>query len=505
MKSIALLVCGLLALIACSTSEKHAGSASVTTNGTVSGQITDSTGVPASDVSAILIQSDFDPAVENSGVLRSTLTDADGNYVFENVPTGNYRLLVRDPDATQAATVEDIRVDSAQEVLIPVVPLREFGSLRLRFEDYAYAEGDRFYLPGTDIELKVTTELAGASSLVVLQIPPGMYSQVYHVPAGMQIPVPLISEPIQIFSGKETLLVPDYEGITGIPVGFFTVGRQSDDALGGEGGETVDVRDVETLQDALEGDAPKVVRVVGWIQGKGQMIRVGSHKSILGVGDSAALDSLGFTIVRESNVVIRNLNFSRSSDDAISVEQSTYIWIDHNTFTRCTDGMIDIKRASDWVTVSWNYFQSQKLVTSVGHSDDNGAQDSTTLHVTYHHNWFEKSEGAAPRVRYGSVHLYNNVFDSIPSYAIASTQFAQVVVEANVFTAVKEPSRIQHSSPYPGDLSEDANLLVESGELVTKGITFDPRHFYGYSAQNASTVRSMVTSAAGAGKVKTLQ
>lgn len=51
-------------------------------------------------------------------------------------------------------------------------------------------------------------------------------------------------------------------------------------------------------------------------------------------------------------------------DDLIDIEEATQIWIDHNTFRNdgitgdkdYYDGLLDAKRASDFITVSWNEF-----------------------------------------------------------------------------------------------------------------------------------------------------
>jgi pectate lyase len=124
-----------------------------------------------------------------------------------------------------------------------------------------------------------------------------------------------------------------------------------------------------------------------------------------------------------------------------------------------------------------------------------------TLHVTFHHNLVENVASGAPRVRYGTVHVYNNVYDSVSGYAIASTQFAKLVVEANTFTNVKETTRIQHTSPNPGELVETGNVLSESGEMVTAGVAFKVSTYYTHTAQTAEEAEIAVRAGAGAGKI----
>ncbi|MFF5232968.1 hypothetical protein [Dactylosporangium sp. NPDC000521] len=56
----------------------------------------------------------------------------------------------------------------------------------------------------------------------------------------------------------------------------------------------------------------------------------------------------GITMSGVSNVIIRNLNLTGSSDDAINVQDgSHHIWIDHNTLSDAYDGLVDIRLASD--------------------------------------------------------------------------------------------------------------------------------------------------------------
>ncbi|NIT59346.1 MAG: pectate lyase, partial [Aliifodinibius sp.] len=129
------------------------------------------------------------------------------------------------------------------------------------------------------------------------------------------------------------------------------------------------------------------------------------------------------------NIIIRNLLFRNSVDDAINVQESAHhIWIDHCDLTNAYDGLIDIKRGSEYITVSWNKFYNHQKTCLLGHSDNNAAQDSTHLLVTYHHNWFNGTNSRHPRVRFsGLTHVYNNYY-YFNSYGIASTMNAEVLV-----------------------------------------------------------------------------
>ncbi|MEO3872445.1 hypothetical protein ABGB18_26835 [Nonomuraea sp. B12E4] len=64
---------------------------------------------------------------------------------------------------------------------------------------------------------------------------------------------------------------------------------------------------------------------------------------------------MGSTTRPGNNVMIRNIRFTNAEDDSISVtNKAHHVWIDHNGLSTGYDGLLDIKRESDYVTVSWN-------------------------------------------------------------------------------------------------------------------------------------------------------
>eukprot|EP01018_Ginkgo_biloba_P040832 Gb_28785 [translate_table: standard] len=57
--------------------------------------------------------------------------------------------------------------------------------------------------------------------------------------------------------------------------------------------------------------------------------------------------------------------------DAISVVTCKHIWINHNTLSCCSDGLVDITLTSTIVTISNNYFlYHEKVLMLLGHNDD---------------------------------------------------------------------------------------------------------------------------------------
>ena len=181
-------------------------------------------------------------------------------------------------------------------------------------------------------------------------------------------------------------------------------------------------------------------------------MRVGSNTTIVGLGNHARLrgvwlDVRGSATANVSNVIIRNLTLEDTFDcfptwaptdgqlgswnalyDSISLRNADHVWIDHNTFAdretadplqphqlgvlfQVHDGELDITNASDLVTVSWNRFRDHDKVMLIGSSDGATATDRGKLRVTLHHNLFDNVGQRMPRVRFGQVHVYNNVYD----------------------------------------------------------------------------------------------
>lgn len=176
------------------------------------------------------------------------------------------------------------------------------------------------------------------------------------------------------------------------------------------------------------------------------VVKVPSRTTLVGVGPDAAIVNGGLALDRVDNVIIRNIRFSdaydffpawdpkdnangewNSENDNLSLRGATHVWIDHCSFddgprpdhaepvllgrpVQHHDGLLDITHQSNWVTVSWNHFRDHDKTTLVGGSDAH-VQDAGTLKTTFHHNWYQRTKERTPRVRYGDVHVYNNLFD----------------------------------------------------------------------------------------------
>lgn len=198
-------------------------------------------------------------------------------------------------------------------------------------------------------------------------------------------------------------------------------------------------------------------------------IKVGANTTIVGVGTTARL--LGANLmVKSDNVIIRNLTFADAFDcfpqwdptdgstgnwnsefDNISVAGGTHVWADHNTFTDAPypdskeptyfgrpfqqhDGELDITNGADLITVEQNVFTQHDKTMLIGNSDSK-TSDAGHLRVTVHHNVFDGVQERAPRVRFGQVHVYDNLYRSGAGfdYSLGVGKQSQIYAQNNNF------------------------------------------------------------------------
>ncbi len=279
---------------------------------------------------------------------------------------------------------------------------------------------------------------------------------------------------------------------------------------GGAGGSTVTVSTLSDLESAVSGSSPKIVNVSGTITGDVN-VKVGSNTSIIGVGSTASLVGISLDLDAVSNVIIRNLSISYvlasdTTGDAIHIiDGTTHVWVDHNNLFSDEnhgkdyyDGLLDITRASDYITVSWNRFHDHYKVSLVGHSDSNGSQDTGHLHVTYHHNWFYNVNSRLPSLRFGTGHIYNNYYENVGDSAIHSRMGAQMLIENNVFRSVPVAITTTGDSSQDGYANASGNDYGGATVDITQVGTFTQAP-YAYTLDPTSSVIDEVTVYSGVG------
>ncbi|MBO5419125.1 MAG: right-handed parallel beta-helix repeat-containing protein [Bacteroidales bacterium] len=259
--------------------------------------------------------------------------------------------------------------------------------------------------------------------------------------------------------------------------------------------------------------------------------------------DGFKMQNVGFFLNEASNIVIRNVYIVQpkadNGADGISMQESHDVWVDHCTFESVNqtkdyeDGSCDVTHQTYNVTVSWCHFIKTQKSCLVGHSNSATADEKIT--VTFHHNFFDRSNSRHPRVRFGKAHVYNNFFNGCDTYGVGSAYNAKVLVEYNLFDGVRLPIDIctypakksgsswvsnltgsvagyvyerdneflnrpsDATDPYP---FTNLEYTKYNGEKLVSPLTFeDFRPSYDYVVDPASDLAVIVPSSSGVGKL----
>jgi pectate lyase len=306
---------------------------------------------------------------------------------------------------------------------------------------------------------------------------------------------------------SSTTSPPDGGGSSAEVSGYATVGGST----AGGSGPVVTVTSASALASAAgQSGGPSIIRVNGSLTCSGD-IAMRSNTTIVGVGADSGLTGCGLSMKGVSNVIVRNMKIAKvqtssGTGDAIHIENSHHIWIDHNDLSSDRssgkdyyDGLIDITHVSDYVTVSWNYLHDHYKSMLVGHSDDNAAQDTGKLHITYHHNYGKNINSRTPSLRFGTGHVYNNYFVTGDT-GVHSRMGARLLVENNVFSGVKIPIQTDVSSSQAGYVSHSGNDFGTGTNKITQTGSFTDVP-YDYTLDPTSSVAGLVTAGAGTGHV----
>jgi pectate lyase len=257
-----------------------------------------------------------------------------------------------------------------------------------------------------------------------------------------------------------------------------------------------------------------------------------------------------------------------SNYDLLSITGGQRVWVDHCTFSdgyrrddlfpsvfdapqtgevyrvQHHDGAIDITNTSNFVTVSNSLFHHHDKTHLVGGSDTaTVANGFGALNVTFHDNLYEQVGQRLPRVRFGKVHVFNNVYrgdvagaDYRFQYAIGVGYLARIWSENNVLvltdssgavvTTSSAVSVFHKASPTSGSgldvgqqtyffdngttfngaattLFSDANAAAASGgrpALLRTDAVWVPSTTYSYTLRPTAHVERAVEAEAGAGR-----
>ncbi|MGW1601158.1 pectinesterase family protein [Streptomyces eurythermus] len=279
---------------------------------------------------------------------------------------------------------------------------------------------------------------------------------------------------------------------------------------GGRGGEIVTVKTLADLEKYATADKPYVIVVAAAItmDPVGKEIKVQSDKTIIGSGTSGQIVGGGFFLGQGvHNVIIRNLtirdayqgvwNDKEHDYDGIQMDGAHHVWIDHNDIRHMADGLIDSRKDTTYLTVSWNRLGQDNKAFGIGWTEN------TTADITVHHNWIRETEQRNPSTdNVAHAHLYNNYLVDEPGTTITASygNYARgrtnMLLENSYFQGLANPvirdttaTLVQRGNVFSGTSGRN-----ESGGT---GGSWDPRSYYAYTPDKAADVPSVVKSGAG--------
>lgn len=187
-----------------------------------------------------------------------------------------------------------------------------------------------------------------------------------------------------------------------------------------------------------------------------------------GIGSDAVLYNWSFLVRDAHETEVRNFGVIGFKDDGISLDtDNDHIWVHNNDIfygdpggdadQAKGDGSLDVKGFSNNVTLSYNHFWDS------GKCSLCGMGDSQEFFVSYHHNWFDHSDSRHPRIRVGTIHIYNNYFDGNSKYGVGVTMGSSAFVENNFFRNCYHPVL---SSLQGTDALGDGTFSGEDGGMI---------------------------------------
>jgi pectate lyase len=279
---------------------------------------------------------------------------------------------------------------------------------------------------------------------------------------------------------------------------------------GGRGGQIVTVKSLADLEKYATASDPYIIVVAAAIKMDpvGKEIKVQSNKTIIGSGTSGQIVGGGFFLGQGvHNVIIRNLtirdayqgvwNDKEHDYDGIQMDGAHHVWIDHNDIRHMADGLIDSRKDTTYLTVSWNKLSQENKAFGIGWTDN------VTADITIHHNWIRETEQRNPSTdNVAHAHLYNNYLEDVAgtdiksSYGDYSRGRTNMLLENSYFQGMNNPvirdttaTLVQRGNVFSGTTGRN-----ESGGSAA---SWNPKSYYGYTLDKAADVPALLKSGAG--------
>jgi pectate lyase len=183
-------------------------------------------------------------------------------------------------------------------------------------------------------------------------------------------------------------------------------------------------------------------------------LKVGSNKSILGVGGKGVIKGKGISIAKNaSNVIIQGVEFTTINPgivwggDALDLQGgNTKIWVDHCKFSLVGRMFVVSHYEGSEATLSNNEFDgvTDTSATCNGNHYWTMMMIGKTDKFTLDKNYFHDVSGRAPKLGQDGVNSYfhavNNYFENMKGHAFDAYAGVSALVEGNAFVAVDQPS-----------------------------------------------------------------
>ncbi|MEH0556373.1 pectinesterase family protein [Streptomyces sp. B21-101] len=279
---------------------------------------------------------------------------------------------------------------------------------------------------------------------------------------------------------------------------------------GGRNGKTVTVKTLADLEKYATASEPYVIVVAATITMNpvGKEIKVQSDKTIVGSGTSGQIVGGGFFLGQGvHNVIIRNLtirdayqgvwNDKEHDFDGIQMDGAHHVWIDHNDIRHMADGLIDSRKDTTYLTVSWNKLSQDNKAFGIGWTAN------VTADITIHHNWVRETEQRNPSTdNVAHAHLYNNFLEDVAgtdiksSYGNYSRGGTNMLLENSYFQGITNPvvrdttaTLVQRGNLFSGTSGKN-----ESGG---SGAAWNPKTYYPYTLDKTADVPALLKSGTG--------
>lgn len=279
---------------------------------------------------------------------------------------------------------------------------------------------------------------------------------------------------------------------------------------GGRDGKTVTVKTLADLEKYATATEPYVIVVAATINMDpvGNEIKVQSNKTIIGSGTAGHIVGGGFFLGQGvHNVIIRNLtirdayqgvwNDKEHDYDGIQMDGAHHVWIDHNDIRHMADGLIDSRKDTTYLTVSYNKLSNENKAFGIGWTDN------TTADITIHHNWIRETQQRNPSTdNVAHAHLYNNYLEDEPGTDITSAygNYARgntnMVLQNSYFSGMNNPV-VRDST---ATLKQSGNVFSGTSgknESGGTGASWDPKSYYSYTLDKAADVPALLKSSSG--------